>query len=88
MVEPQDTYVRDVENATDVLLRFALFDKVRRKRASRIQILSTVRIGKEKEVEHLLQEHAKPGVPLPTTFEERTYHDFRSVSDFHPAVIH
>ena len=71
---------RGVENAAEIPTRLALFETVRRKRASRIQILSTVRIGKEIEVEKLLQEYDEPGVSRPTNFEERTHHDFRSVS--------
>ncbi|KAJ5531849.1 hypothetical protein N7527_005242 [Penicillium freii] len=67
---------RGVDNAAEIPTRLALFETVRRKRASRIQILSTVRIGKEIEVEKLLQEYGEPGVSLPTNFEERTHHDF------------
>jgi salicylate hydroxylase len=41
----------DMRSVDDLPKRLALFDKVRRLRASRVQILSTVRLGKEKEVE-------------------------------------
>ncbi|KAJ5519543.1 hypothetical protein N7453_001965 [Penicillium expansum] len=82
---------RGVDNAAEIPTRLALFETVRRKRASRIQILSTVRIGKEIEVEKLLQEYDEPGVLRPTNLEERTHHDFRSVSSsttpFHFQVL-
>lgn len=47
-----------VENAAAIPARLALFDKVRRNRASRVQTLSKVRIGREKEVEQELQRYA------------------------------
>ena len=43
--------LRGVENATAIRARLAMFDKVRRNRASRVQTLSKVRVGREKEVE-------------------------------------
>ncbi len=48
--------LRGVEDAASLPERLLWFDKVRRERASRVQILSKVRIGKEKEV----QEEIKP----------------------------
>lgn len=41
----------DMSSVEDLPKRLALFDKVRRLRASRVQVLSTVRLGKEKDVE-------------------------------------
>ncbi|KAJ5115656.1 hypothetical protein N7456_000004 [Penicillium angulare] len=68
--------LQGLDDPAEIPHRITLFDMVRRKRASRIQILSTVRIGKEKQVEKQLEQYAEPGVSLPTNFEERTYHDF------------
>ena len=50
--------LQGVENAAAIPARLALFDKVRRNRASRVQTLSKVRIGREKEVEQELQRYA------------------------------
>ena len=53
-----------VDNVVDIPSRLLLFDKVRRKRASRVQVLSKVRIGKEKEVQQesqLYAENYEPG---------------------------
>ena len=47
--------LQGVENAAAIPARLALFDKVRRNRVSRVQTLSKVRIGREKEVEQELQ---------------------------------
>ena len=49
--------LRGVEEATAIPARLALFDRVRRNRASRVQILSKVRIGREKEVEQELKKY-------------------------------
>ena len=49
-----------IDKAEDIPSRLALFEKVRRLRASRIQTLSTVRLGKEKEVEQKLRKYADP----------------------------
>lgn len=48
-----------VLETADVSNRPLLFDKVRRKRAYRVQILSKVRIGKEKEVQEELKLYAE-----------------------------
>ena len=47
-----------VESPAGIPARLALFDEVRRRRASRVQTLSKVRMGKEKEVEQELQKYA------------------------------
>ena len=49
-----------VESAEDVSHRLDLFEKVRRLRASRVQTLSRVRLGKEKEVEAQVRQYADP----------------------------
>ncbi|CAG8376377.1 unnamed protein product [Penicillium salamii] len=71
---------QEVNNPAEISMRLTLFEKVRRKRASRVQILSTVRVGKEREVQGLLQEYDEPGFLRPGNFAERTEHDFRLVS--------
>ena len=49
--------LRGVENATAIRVRLAVFDKVRRNRASKVQTLSKVRMGREKEVEQELKKY-------------------------------
>ena len=49
-----------LENTNDIQKRLELFETVRRKRASRVQILSRVRVGKEKDVMQELLEYADP----------------------------
>lgn len=48
------------EDLTDLPTRLAQFEQVRKDRASRIQILSKIRIGKEKEVQEELKRWADP----------------------------
>ncbi|OJJ51051.1 hypothetical protein ASPZODRAFT_311372 [Penicilliopsis zonata CBS 506.65] len=55
--------------------RLALFEEVRRKRASRVQVLSSVRVGREAEVQEQLKEFMEPGMPVPNTFSSRLDHD-------------
>lgn len=43
-------------------MRLALFEKVRTRRASRIQVLSTVRVGREKEVEGEVRQYIEDGM--------------------------
>ena len=52
--------LHDIESANDVPKRVELFQIVRRKRASRVQILSKVRVNKEAEVQQELLEYADP----------------------------
>ena len=47
--------LRGVENATVIQARLAMFDKVRRNRASRVPTLSKVRMRREKEVQQELK---------------------------------
>ncbi len=56
-----------------------MFEQVRRKRASRVQILSKARVGREKEVEDELKEYMEPGIPVPNSFPLRMAHDSRFV---------
>lgn len=51
---------RSVHDPAAIEERLKLFELVRKDRASRIQTLSKVRIGREKEVEQELQKYADP----------------------------
>ncbi len=51
---------RDIRDPAAVEERLPLFELVRKSRVSRIQILSSVRAGREKEVEQRLKEYADP----------------------------
>ncbi|KAK6951600.1 hypothetical protein Daesc_006122 [Daldinia eschscholtzii] len=65
------------EWAADVPSRLVTYEKVRRLRASRVQSLSRVRLGKEKEVEDRVRLYADPpGSDVPTSFAERLKHDY------------
>ena len=58
--------LKDVDDLSVIPQRLELFEKVRKDRASRIQILSKVRVGKEKDIEQELRQHAgglKQGKP-------------------------
>lgn len=49
-----------VDNSSEIEKRLSLFERVRRNRASRVQILSRARAGREKEVEQELRRYADP----------------------------
>lgn len=51
---------RDIHDPAAVEKRLQLFELVRKKRVSRIQILSTVRAGQEKVVEQEVKKYADP----------------------------
>ena len=51
--------LRGVGDATAIPARLAMFDRVRRNRASRVQTLSKVRVGREKEVEQELKKYVE-----------------------------
>ena len=51
--------LRGVKDVAEVPSRLSLFDRVRRKRASRVQILSKARVGKEGEVQDELKLYAE-----------------------------
>ena len=42
--------------------RLALFEKVRTKRAARVQVVSKVTVGKEREVEEELEQYLEDGI--------------------------
>ena len=53
---------QDLASATDLPARLALFEKVRTKRASRVQVVSKVTVGKEREVEEELEQYLEDGI--------------------------
>jgi salicylate hydroxylase len=55
------TLLAGVHHAADVPERLAIFEDIRRLRASRVQILSRVRIGTEVRVRQELEAYCKPG---------------------------
>ncbi|KAH6617170.1 hypothetical protein F5144DRAFT_596229 [Chaetomium tenue] len=69
--------LKGVESAAALSERLVLFEHVRRLRASRVQIMSKTRLGKEKDVEEELRQFADPMNPtVPTSFPARYQHDF------------
>ena len=50
----------NIDDAELITKQFTLFERARKARASRVQILSSVRAGKEKEVEKELRRYADP----------------------------
>ena len=52
--------LNDINDAEKVGKRLKMFETVRRKRASRVQILSKVRVGKEQDVREELLPYADP----------------------------
>lgn len=52
--------LHNIETDEDLRKKLEFFDKVRRKRASRAQVLGKVRIGKEHEVREELSQYADP----------------------------
>lgn len=53
---------QDLSSAEDLPARLALFEKVRTKRASRIQVVSKVRVGKEEEIAEELKRYLEDGM--------------------------
>lgn len=49
--------LKGIGNAAEVSARLALFDKVRRNRASRVQTLSSISVGRNVEVEEELKKY-------------------------------
>src|SRR5947209_3924297 len=68
--------LKGLNSPEDVPARLAVFESVRIKRASVIQTLSKVRVGKEKDVEHEVARYIQPGAKVPGTFAERSAHAF------------
>ena len=53
---------KDLSSAKDIPARLALFEKVRTKRAARVQVVSKVTVGKEREVEEELEQYLEDGI--------------------------
>ncbi|KAI1781134.1 hypothetical protein F4818DRAFT_436326 [Hypoxylon cercidicola] len=67
----------DITNADQIGTRLSLYEKVRKNRASRVQILSGVRIHREQEVEAKVRQYAESSdILIPTSMRERTIHDY------------
>ncbi|KAJ4361263.1 hypothetical protein N0V95_002032 [Ascochyta clinopodiicola] len=64
-------------DATLLQQRLALFERVRVKRASRVQILSRAVAGWEKDVQSEVAAYGEEGVDIPTNVAERFAHDAR-----------
>ncbi|KAF3067609.1 3-hydroxybenzoate 6-hydroxylase 1 [Trichoderma lentiforme] len=57
--------------------RLSKFQQLRKNRVSRIQLLSSVRAGRENEVDPRISQYADgPTGSIPTTHKERTIHDY------------
>ncbi|CAI7629912.1 unnamed protein product [Penicillium pancosmium] len=65
----------NVDNDTQLPQRLQLFDQLRRRRASRIQILSSVRASRESVVEEKIKPFMEDGVIFPNSFPARVSHD-------------
>ncbi|KAI2708486.1 hypothetical protein CBS147332_6547 [Penicillium roqueforti] len=66
-----------IDSLEEVPNRMALFEKVRRRRVSRVQVMSSVRVGRETAIWEELHAHADPpGSDVPKNFIERLAHDF------------
>lgn len=52
--------LKGIESAPEISRRLEMFEVARRKRASRVQVLSRVRVGKEQEVQPELSTYAHP----------------------------
>ncbi|KAK2592068.1 hypothetical protein QQS21_010229 [Conoideocrella luteorostrata] len=66
-----------VQDVTGLHQRLELFNKLRVRRASRVQILSNVRANNEHLVQDQIRQYMEPGVPLPRSFLDRLVHDSR-----------
>ncbi|CRG92676.1 salicylate hydroxylase, putative [Talaromyces islandicus] len=67
--------LENVHDVSQIKARLDLFEKVRRRRASRVQILSTVRANRESLVEKQIQKYMEKDVLLPNSFAARVAHD-------------
>nr|POF15432.1 hypothetical protein CFP56_71928 [Quercus suber] len=66
----------NVQDSRKIATRLQMFESIRIKRASIIQILSKVRAGREKEVEKEVQEFLEPGVRAPESLTDRNVHAY------------
>ncbi|TWU71325.1 hypothetical protein ED733_001134 [Metarhizium rileyi] len=66
-----------VQDTAEVARRLELFNELRVRRVSRIQILSSVRANNEHLVQDQISQYMEPGVPMPNSFLGRLIHDAR-----------
>jgi salicylate hydroxylase len=57
-----------VKDPAEMQRRLELFEKLRLRRASRVQILSSVRVGRENFVEDKIKPYLEDGMPCKSTF--------------------
>ncbi|KAL5406196.1 hypothetical protein PMIN03_007946 [Paraphaeosphaeria minitans] len=68
---------QNIEDAKLVPERLELFQRVRADRVARVQILSNVKLGREKQVEEQVRRYAEPrGSSVPTNMVEHIAHDY------------
>ncbi|OAG06148.1 putative salicylate hydroxylase [Paraphaeosphaeria sporulosa] len=68
---------QNIDNPRSVPERLELFQRVRADRVARVQILSNVKLGREKEVEEQVRRYADPrGSSVPTNMVEHVAHDY------------
>ncbi|KAJ4353495.1 uncharacterized protein N0V89_005225 [Didymosphaeria variabile] len=68
---------QDTDDAGLVPERLEVFQRVRADRVARVQILSNVKLGREKEVEEQVRRYADPqGSSVPTNMVEHVAHDY------------
>lgn len=77
-----------VENPVDVPARLKVFENVRIRRVSVIQVLSTTRAGTEKSVEEALKQYVPPGTNVPGSLAERNWDAYRYVVHSSPRTAH
>lgn len=72
----------NINTSADIPQRLQLFDQLRVKRASRVQILSTIRYSNESLVREKLEPYMEPGMEVPESFHARAMHDTGYGSSF------
>ncbi|EAQ84784.1 hypothetical protein CHGG_08798 [Chaetomium globosum CBS 148.51] len=75
--------LKGVESAAALSERLVLFEQVRRLRASRVQIMSKTRLGKEKEVEEELRQFSDPLNPTRLWYCSKFRTEFESRISVH-----
>lgn len=76
----------NVNKAADIPERLRLFDQIRVKRASRVQVLSSIRYSNESLVREKLAPYMEPGMEVPESFHARAIHDTGYGLSFHITV--
>ncbi|KEF62590.1 uncharacterized protein A1O9_00563 [Exophiala aquamarina CBS 119918] len=71
-----------VETPAEVPARLKVFESVRIRRVSVIQLLSTTRAGTEKTVEEALKQYVSPGTRVPGSLAERNWDAYSHCGGF------